>query len=131
MTAPVLPAKLSTSITERQFADKVAYVARLYGWRIAHFRPARTVHGWRTPVGYDGAGYPDLVLVHPTRGLVWFRELKVGRRPLEPEQVHWRDWLVGAGANYDVWRSTEWADIVRALSNGAAYVDVPAPRCIR
>jgi hypothetical protein len=48
-----------------------------YGWRAAHFRPARTAKGWRTPVAADGAGFPDLVLVRRTR--IVAAELKSGR----------------------------------------------------
>jgi hypothetical protein len=46
---------------EQSFQSVVIEVARLTGWRVAHFRAARTAHGWRTPVTADGAGWPDLV----------------------------------------------------------------------
>ena len=124
MTVPAgsVRATLPATITERAFAVKVVALAHIYGWHAAHFRPARTEHGWRTAVGFDGAGFPDLVLVHSTRGLLWFRELKVGRNKLTTEQESWRDWLTGAVANFDVWRPEQWADIVSALSFGMALV---------
>jgi hypothetical protein len=50
------------SPTEREFQDAVADVARLAGWRVVHFRPARTAEGWRTPGSYDAHGWPDLTL---------------------------------------------------------------------
>jgi hypothetical protein len=53
------------AISESEFADWVLDVAKAYGWRSAHFRPARTKDGWRTPVQGDGAGFPDMILLHP------------------------------------------------------------------
>jgi hypothetical protein len=46
-------------LSEAAFTDAVIELARLGGWRVAHFRPARTASGWRTPVQGDGAGFPD------------------------------------------------------------------------
>lgn len=43
---------------ERQWQAQVIELARILGWRVAHFRPALTKHGWRTPVQADGAGFP-------------------------------------------------------------------------
>lgn len=105
---------------EREFERTVVDVAHLYGWKAAHFRPARTVHGWRTAVAYDGAGFPDLALVHPIRGLHWYRELKVGNAKLSDEQSAWQGWLISAGANFDIWRPRDFDDIVAALSGGKA-----------
>ena len=116
------PTVSTESPSEREFSDSVAEVAHLYGWRIAHFRPARTVHGWRTPAQYDGAGFPDCVLVQPVRGLTWFRELKAGKGRLNAAQQDWRNWLNSAGANFDVWRPADFDDIVAALSNGKAVL---------
>ena len=48
---------------EDDWQRQVVDLARLRGWRVAHFRPARTERGWRTPVEADGAGFPDLLLV--------------------------------------------------------------------
>ncbi|MGH7642835.1 MAG: hypothetical protein ACRENX_07470 [Candidatus Dormibacteria bacterium] len=41
------PAKVAT---EADLLRTVLAVAHLYGYRAAHFRPALTRHGWRTPV---------------------------------------------------------------------------------
>jgi excisionase family DNA binding protein len=66
---------------------------------IAHFRPGRTAHGWRTAVEGDGKGFPDLLLVHPDAGFVWFVELKRDdNKGLQPEQAMWRESLIAAGA---------------------------------
>lgn len=61
--------------TEAMFQIEIIELARILGWRVAHFRPAQTRHGWRTPVAADGKGFPDLVLV---RERVIYAELKVG-----------------------------------------------------
>jgi hypothetical protein len=85
--------------TEAEYTATIIDAARILGWRTAHFRPARTVHGWRTAVQGDAKGWPDLVLVHPDAGYVWFVELKRDDAPkLRLEQDLWRLWLIGAGA---------------------------------
>lgn len=35
------------------------------GYRVAHFRPEKTAHDWRTAVAADGKGYPDLAMAKP------------------------------------------------------------------
>jgi len=93
-------------MTERDLQAWVIVLARLLGWRVAHFRPARTAHGWRTPVAGDGAGFPDLVLVG--HGRVLFRELKAGRGRLRPEQEAWLSALRSSGADAEVWTEADW-----------------------
>lgn len=98
-------------MSEDELQAAVIDLARLLGWRVAHFRPARTDHGWRTPMQGD-PGFPDLVLANGDR--VIFAELKseTGRVSLDQtawiaavtahppfvEGVVWRpsDWLSGA-----------------------------------
>jgi hypothetical protein len=63
-------------VSERDFQAAVLEAARVFGWHVAHFRPARTAHGWRTPVAADGAGFPDIVAS-------WRRLL---RRPRETDR---------------------------------------------
>lgn len=107
---------VADSITEAQFQDQVIELARLHGWRVAHFRPARTAEGWRTPVAADGAGWPDLVLV---REVVLFRELKRQGGRLGVAQQEWGARLAAAGADWAVWRPGDWDDIERALRGGS------------
>jgi hypothetical protein len=78
--------------------------AKVLHWRCAHFRAARTVHGWRTPVEGDGAGFPDAVLVHPRTGRCWFVELKARRGRLTGEQERWGFDLAAAGQRWIVCR---------------------------
>lgn len=98
---------------EKQFQKIVIDAAHLYGWKVAHFRPARTAKGWRTPVAADGQGFPDLVLVKSFRLI--FAELKTDTGRLSPHQRDWIDKLPGAV----VWRPRDWDEIKRTLKSGA------------
>ena len=68
---------------EQSFQEAVLEVAKLAGWRSLHIRPAGRADGsWRTPIGGDGKGWPDLTLVRPPRLL--FVELKSESGTLRP-----------------------------------------------
>jgi len=75
-----------TDLLEKDFTDNVVQLARTMGWKIAHFRPAQTKHGWRTAMQGD-KGFPDLVLAKA--GRVIFAELKSGKGKLAAEQNEW------------------------------------------
>lgn len=111
-------------ISETDFSDSIhdLCVRCRLGWRIAHFRPARVGPAERertlTPTAYDASGFPDLVLVHPARKLVLFREIKSERGRLSSAQVGWRNDLVAAGADYAIWRPSDWFRIVDQLGDG-------------
>lgn len=107
-------------MNEGELQQAVMEMAGTFGWYVAHFRPALTKHGWRTPVSADGKGFPDLVLVNPTMGKILYRELKADKGKLSPEQVQWGEWLTAAGADYAVWRPADWKVIVFELSGGRA-----------
>jgi hypothetical protein len=93
----------------------VVEVARLAGWRVAHFRPARTAKGWCTPVTADGAGWPDLVLVRPPR--IIFAELKSESGKVRPEQTEWLSVLrLLPGAETHLWRPADWDAVVETLT---------------
>jgi hypothetical protein len=101
-------------LSEADFLRQVIALARLNGWRVAHFRPAMSKSGrWMTAVQGDGAGFPDLVLV---REVVIFAELKVGKNKPSPAQVAWLEDLKAAGAIAHVWRPEDWETIRIALS---------------
>jgi Protein of unknown function (DUF5131)/VRR-NUC domain len=111
--------------TEAEFTAQVIALARRLGWRVAHFRAARTDRGWRTPVQGDGAGFPDLVLARPAGHLtevglelrptpsrqIIFAELKTDTGRVSPEQQAWLDASGGV-----VWRPRDWNLIVDALT---------------
>lgn len=94
-------------MTERELQVAVLEVAALTGWLRAHFRPALTARGWRTPVEAEGAGFPDLVLVRER--VVW-AELKGPRGKLSLEQAAWIQSLRRAGQEVYVWTPEDWTD---------------------
>jgi hypothetical protein len=79
-----------TDLLEKDFTDNVVQLAKTLGWRVAHFRPAQTKHGWRTAMQGD-KGFPDLVLAKD--GRVIFAELKSDTGKLGKDQSEWLDEL--------------------------------------
>jgi hypothetical protein len=110
--------------TEAGFTAAVIDFAHVLGWTVAHFRPARTAHGWRTPVQADGGGFPDLVLV---RERVVFAEVKAEQGRLAPAQRAWREHLEAAGAEWHEWRPSDWPAIVAALGAPVSATGIRDP----
>lgn len=74
------------ALSEADWQGRVTDLADLHGWGWVHFRPARTVQGWRTPVsGPLGVGWPDLLLVRGERAIAV--ELKSATGRVSPAQV--------------------------------------------
>lgn len=106
-------------VSEAEFQSAVIQLAQVTGWRVAHFRAAQNSRGdWRTPVAADGTGFPDLVLVRGHKLL--FRELKTVKGRLTIEQLAWGEALKAAGANWGVWRPSDWDLIESALKRQPA-----------
>lgn len=103
-------------MTEAELQAAIVEAAQLLGWRVAHFRPARTSSGWRTPVAADGAGFPDLVLVAPERLLVV--EVKSASGRLTAAQQAWIEALCAAGVDVRVWRPADWPDEILPILVG-------------
>lgn len=93
---------------EADLVKAILDVARILGWRSAHFRPAMTKHGWKTAVQGDGKGWPDIVLVG--HGRILYREVKCGRNTLSADQAEWIRALEQAGADVGVWHERDWQD---------------------
>jgi hypothetical protein len=102
-------------VTEAAFQTSVIDLARVTGWMVAHFRPARTEQGWRTPVAADGKGFPDLVLV---RERVIFAELKSDTGRLSDDQHAWLAALEAAGVEAYVWRPDDFDQVAATLRRG-------------
>ena len=103
-------------MTEAQFLGFVTDLAKWCGWLVFHPTPALTPAGqWRTH--YSGhAGFPDLVLVHPTRGVI-FAELKTERGKVTAGQRQWLNALDDAGATAVVWRPQD-TDTIKNILRG-------------
>lgn len=102
---------------EERWLSNVLMIAKIHGWRTAHFRPARTTKGWRTAVGGDGVGYPDLTLV---RERVIVAELKAGKNKTSEEQDAWLKAFAQAGIESYTWYPTDIDQVIRVLSSKAA-----------
>jgi hypothetical protein len=108
--------QLNTKMSEKEWQKMVTETADWFGWIYYHSRPALTQAGkWATPL-QGLAGFPDLVLVHKTRGLV-FAELKSQTGRLTDKQERWIDLLTYSGAEAHVWRPTDWPAVLRRLRN--------------
>ena len=95
--------------SERLFQDKVEQIAKMNGWLIFHAQPHQVRPGvWRS----DGRGFPDLVLAHPTRGLI-FAELKAQHGRLSHDQARWLAAISAAEVEHYVWRPDQ-LDLIAA-----------------
>ncbi len=100
--------------TEAQFQKAVIDLAQYKGWKVAHFRPARTDKGWRTPVSADGTGFPDLLMIRGERIIV--AELKSDKGKLTDAQREWLYAFAGTGkVKIYTWYPCDWDNIVETL----------------
>lgn len=109
------------ALSEASMQRTIIEAGQWYGFRVAHFRPAQTARGWRTPVEGD-AGFPDVVLA--LHGLAYAFELKSERGKLSPEQLAWGDELRGPNGvsvlEYGVVRPSQLDDVLALLERSAA-----------
>jgi hypothetical protein len=99
---------------EADFSKQVLQLAKLLGWRSAHFRPGMMANGrWITAFSGDGKGFPDLVLVRGKRLL--FVELKTNEGELSDEQISWMADLFKAGIEVMMWCPMMMTDIQKEL----------------
>lgn len=104
------------AISESSFQSQVIHLARLYGWRVTHFRPAQIRSGkWVTAVTGD-PGFPDLVLARPYPGDLIFAELKRAGGRISDGQRVWLDALLRAGAEAYLWEPRDLERIKIRLS---------------
>jgi hypothetical protein len=92
---------------ERAFQAQIVRLAHLCGWWVHANPDSRRV----------AAGLPDLILVHPARGRLLFREVKTRRGRLRPEQAALLDALRACGVSAAVWRPADWQTIVEELAS--------------
>lgn len=104
---------ITRKATEAECQSVLVEAAKRGGWLCHAERAAMRQSGkWSTPITGD-AGFPDLVLSHPTRGTVYW-ELK--RRPNKPTPAQ-TEWLELLGGEL-VWVPEETAARAEWLING-------------
>lgn len=110
--------KPKAKVTEFEFMKQVLQLAKLHGWRTAHFRPGISQSGrWITAVSGDGVGFPDLVLVR--REHIMFIELKRDMDcDMSDAQTAWMMALLEAKIECAVWTPDDWETIERVLRDG-------------
>lgn len=102
------------AVTEAEFMRTVIDYAHLCHWRVAHFRPARTAHGWRTPVMADGKGFPDLVMLRDNEQVVAELKAEGGKPSIEQQEWHDAFKLVRHHQTH-LWLPKDWDTIERVL----------------
>lgn len=105
---------------EKPFVDEAAFtkwaiqVAHTHGWKVARFHRLPTRGGaWRTPVGADAAGFPDLTCV---RERLLFAELKIAPNKPTVDQVDWLERLHEGGVEAYVWNDRQLEEIERTFA---------------
>lgn len=101
-----------TLTKEADWQRDVIKLAHTLSWKVAHFRPAQTTKGWRTPVSADGKGFPDAILV---RDRILAVEFKNENGKLSEDQLEWIAALEVAGVETYVWRPQDLDEVMRVL----------------
>ncbi len=105
---------IASVMTEEDLLRAVLQLAKMNGWRTAHFRTAQIAGRYQTPVQGDGKGWPDLTLVKA--GRIIFAELKSAAGRLEPEQEIWLEMLREVpDAEVHIWRPANLRAIAETL----------------
>ena len=101
---------LTRDASEADFQSVVMALAKQYDWETFHASVHRVADTYRT----DGRGFPDLVLAHPTRGVI-FAELKTERGRLTDAQ---KDWATALSPHVEwyCWRPSQLQLIAKRLS---------------
>ena len=103
-------------ISETAFSSQIEDLFNIYHWHWAHFRPAFTNKGWRTPVSGKGKGFLDYIALRPPRILVI--ELKDDHSKLRPEQEEW----------FRLWEECQRTIIIQPLEIHGNKVDMKLDR---
>lgn len=98
ITAAEYAAMQAKSMREDALQALVMAAAKRHGWRSYHTHDSRR----------SDPGFPDLVLVHASRRLLLFRELKTQTGRIRPDQVTFLADLAATGADVAIWRPLDW-----------------------
>jgi hypothetical protein len=111
-------------MTEREWQRQVIDVARSLGWKSFHVGDSRRQLASGRMIGDKQiAGYPDLTLVHGSRGFI-LAELKTVRGKLTDKQVDTLDAMAAAtvrcagGVKVHVWRPDDLDTLVMPALQG-------------
>lgn len=91
------------AITERQFQQQIADLAKLFGWKY--------YHTWKS--FHSPAGFPDCVLVRKERLVLAELKSEVGK--VSPAQQEWLDAIRLACKEVYLWRPSDWDELVEIL----------------
>lgn len=109
---------LDKNISEKEFQVQVIQLAKLNGFLCHHqlvpFRISRDGKPRAITEENTDPGIPDLILVRGHH--VLYRELKTMKGKCSPDQERWAKALHRAGADYDLWRPSDWDEIVLTLT---------------
>jgi hypothetical protein len=100
------------AISEASFLQQVKGLAYIHGWDCHHAQPSMTRTGRYITTG--AAGFPDLVMCHPTKGLI-FAELKTTKGKTSLAQDHWLT-ILNRHAEVYIWRPEQLQEIEHRLS---------------
>lgn len=92
--------------SEREFQDQLVKVARVHGWQLQYH-----THDSRR----SAAGFPDLVLINPTRKEMLVYELKTEKGLVTQAQMEWIQGFRLAGVRAGVRRPRDWDLILKEL----------------
>ncbi|PSK95812.1 VRR-NUC domain-containing protein [Haloactinopolyspora alba] len=104
------------TIRESQWQTLVENIAQAYGWMRYHApdNTPRTAASGRRYVQNVKAGWPDLALLHPRRGLFMVAELKTETGQVSDDQAEWLAGFRAAGIRAEIWRPRD-EDTVKAV----------------
>jgi hypothetical protein len=114
--------KRTITVTEAQFQGQIIDLAHLCGYLVTHFRAAKTMHGWRTPLQGD-KGYLDTTMARPNPPRHIVAELKSEKGRITADEQLWYDTLKAAGVECYIWRPRDFyeaARIIRARTRAEA-----------
>lgn len=103
---------------ERELQKIVMADLRAAGWRVVHFGSTvkivrRGPGNYQTIPDPDGRGFPDVVALKGSRGLVL--ELKGDRGRIRPEQAEWIAAFREAGFEGHIVKPADWPEIASRL----------------
>jgi hypothetical protein len=114
-----MKAKLMPKMTEKEWQNQVLELAKLLGWKRAHFRTVRVQRKngsvyYETPVQANGKGFPDLIMVRGNRLIA--AELKRDGEKLEPDQEEWARVLRNTPVEVYAWCPSDFELVQQILS---------------